>query len=125
MSDEDSNHAAQRDEFAESEDGELHRLEIGNGTKSSPNPSTIRAKVTLKVEGRVEPTKNVSAVDALVTSERIAEPRLTSMEDSRNLLSEEKTLEVATKKSQKHHKMGHWRPSIWGLLRCCQTTMTP
>ena len=49
--------------------------------KISPNPDTIRAKATLKVEGRVEPTKNVSAVDALVTSERIAEPRLTLMED--------------------------------------------
>ena len=33
----------------------------------SPNPGTIRAKARL--EGRVEATKNVSAVDALVTSE--------------------------------------------------------
>ena len=29
----------------------------------SPNSGTIRAKATLKVEGRVEPTKNVSAVN--------------------------------------------------------------
>ena len=49
--------------------------------KFSPNPDTIRAKATQKVEGRVEPTKTVSAADALVTSERIAEPRLTFMED--------------------------------------------
>ena len=35
--------------------------------------------------GRVELTKNVSTVDALVTSEQTAEPRLTLMEDPRNL----------------------------------------
>ena len=33
------------------------------------------------MEGREEPTNNVSAVNALVISERIAEPSLISMED--------------------------------------------
>ena len=42
--------------------------------------------------------KNVSDVGTLVTSERIAEPRLISMEDSRNLHPKEVVLEVSKKK---------------------------
>ena len=91
----------------------------------SPNPGTIRAKATRKVEAKVDTTRNVSVVDAFVTSERIAEPRLTSMEDPGNLHQKEKVLEDAGKKIQKHHKMCHWEPSIWGPSRCCQTTVTP
>ena len=93
--------------------------------KSSLNLGTIRAKATLKVEGRVKLIENVTAVDALVTSERIAEPRFISMEDLRNPHPKEKVLEVARKKNQKHRKMCHRRPWIWGLLMCCQTTVTP
>ena len=74
----------------------------------TPNPDTIRTKATLKVEGREEPTKNVSAVDASVISGRIADPRLVSMEDSPKLHPKERVLEVSRKKSQKHHKMRHW-----------------
>ena len=55
------------------------------GRKFSPNPGTIRAKATLKVEGRVKPTENVSAVDAVVPSGWIAETRPTLLEDPRNL----------------------------------------
>ena len=51
------------------------------------------------MKGRVDPTKNVSAVDALVISERIAKPRPISMEDPQNLHPKEKVLEVARKKS--------------------------
>ena len=51
-----------------------------------------------------------SAVDAMVTSEQIAEPRPTLMEDLRNLHPKEKVLEVAMKKSQKHPKMCDWGP---------------
>ena len=75
--------------------------------------------------GRVKLTENVSAVDAFVTSERIAVPRLVSMEDSRNLHPKEKVLEVVRNKVPKPHKMCHWGPSIWGHLRWCQTTVTP
>ena len=65
-----------------------------------------------KEEGRVKLTKNVSAVDALVTSEQIAEPKLTSMEDLQNLRPQGKVLEIARTKKQRPHKMCHWGPSI-------------
>ena len=50
----------------------------GTACKSLLNLVTNQAKA--KEEGRVKLTENVSA-DALVTSEQIAEPKLTSMED--------------------------------------------
>ena len=53
----------------------------GTARKSSLNLVTNQAKA--KEEGRVKLTKNVFAVGALVTSEQIAEPRLTLMEDRR------------------------------------------
>ena len=64
----------------------------GTARKFSLNPVTIQAKATLKEEGRVKLTKNVSAVEALVTSEQIAEAKLTSMEDTRNLRPKEKVM---------------------------------
>ena len=79
MSDEDSNRRAGSDESVESEDGELYRLESGTARKSSPDLVTNQAKA--KEEGRAKLTENVSAVDALVSSEQIAEPKLTSVED--------------------------------------------
>ena len=79
LSDEDSYLHAGGDESVESTDVELYRLEIRNGkkvfTKSRHEPSKGKG------EGRAKLTKNVSAVDALVSSEQIAEPKLTSMED--------------------------------------------
>ena len=51
----------------------------GTARKSSLNLVMNQAKA--KEEGRVKLTENVSAVDALVTSEQIAEPELTSMGD--------------------------------------------
>ena len=123
--DEASNSDASSDEFVESEDGELYYERSETAKRFSPKLGTIRAKAIRKVEAKVEPTKNVSVVDALATSERIAEPRLISMEDPRNLHPKEKELEVARKKIPKHHNMCHWGSSIWGLLRCCQTTVTP
>ena len=62
----------------EGELGELYRLEIRNGKKSL-HYVTKQAKA--KEEGRAKLTETVSAVDALVTSEQIAEPKLTSMEE--------------------------------------------
>ena len=56
LNDEASNWDASSDESTESEDGELYRLEIRTAKRFSPNPGTSRAKATLKVEGRVEPT---------------------------------------------------------------------
>ena len=72
----------------------------------------IQAKA--KEEGRVKLTESVSAVDALVTLEQIAEPRLTC--------SKGRVLEIARIKKQRPHKMCHWRPLIWCHLRFCQTT---
>ena len=73
LSDEDSYLHDGSDESVESEGGELYRLEIRNGknvfTKSRHEPS----------KGKL--TENVSAVDALVTSKQIAEPKFTLMED--------------------------------------------
>ena len=50
----------------------------GTARKSPLNLVTSQAKA--KQEGKVKLTKNVSAVDALVT-EQIGEPELTSMKD--------------------------------------------
>ena len=52
----------------------------------APNPGTIRAKATPKVEGRDEPMKSVSVVDAKVTPERIAEPRHTKRRTPKSAL---------------------------------------
>ena len=53
-------------------------------------------------------------MDALVTSEQIAEPKHTSMEDTQNLRPKGKVLEIARMKKQRPHKMGHWGPLILG-----------
>ena len=65
------------------------------------------------VEEKAEQTKNVFAVGALVTSNLIAEQRLTLTEDLRYLHPEEKVLKVVRKKSKKHRKTCHWGPLIW------------
>ena len=79
LSDEDGYLHAGCEESVESEDGELYRLEMRNGkkvfTKSRHEPSKGKGG------GKVKLTKNVSTVHALITSEQIAEPKLTSMED--------------------------------------------
>ena len=64
----------------------------------SPNYARFEQRQHEKVEAKGEPTKNVSVVGALVTSERTAEPRLISMEDNRNLHPKEKVLELTRKK---------------------------
>ena len=70
LSEKDSNRHASSGESVESDDGELYRLEIRNGkkvfTKSRPDSS--------KGKGGGK-----GAVDALVSLEQIAEPKLTSM----------------------------------------------
>ena len=98
LSDEDSNHHASIDESVESEDGQLYRSEIRNGKK-----------VFTKEEGRVKLTENDSAVDALVTSEQIAEPKLTSMGDPQNLRLKGKVLEIARTKKTKTSQNVPWR----------------
>ena len=70
-------------------------------------------------------SKNVFAVGALVTSDLIAEQRLTFREDLRYLHPEEKVLEVARKKSKKHRTTCRWDYWFLGPLKCCQTTVTP
>ena len=71
----------------------------GTARKSSLNPVTNQAKA--KEEERVKLTKNVSAVDALVTSEQVAEPKLTSMEDPQNLRPKGKVSEIVRTKKQR------------------------
>ena len=82
------------------------------------NPCQDSTKGDTRGGGKAEQTKNAFAVGAVVTSELIAEQRLTLTED-RNLHPKEEVLEVSRKKSKKHIKMCHWRP-----LKCCQTTET-
>ena len=57
-----------------------------------------------KEEGRVKLTENFSAVDALITSEQIAEPKLTSMEDPEICAQRGKVLEIVRTKKQRSHK---------------------
>ena len=52
----------------------------GTARKSSLKLVTIQAKA--KEKGRVKLTENVSAVDAVVSSEQIAEPKLTEDEET-------------------------------------------
>ena len=65
----------------------------GAARKSSLNLVTNQAKA--KEEGRVKLTENVYAVDASFTSEQIAEPNLTSMQESRILRPKGKVLEIS------------------------------
>ena len=60
----------------------------------------MRAKAIPKVEGRANPTKNVFDVDVLATPEPIAKPRLTLMEDLRNLHPGEEVSEIVRKKAK-------------------------
>ena len=90
--------------------------------KYSQNLSLIRVKALPKVRGRAKPTMNVFVMDALATSEPIAEPRHALMEDVRNLRPAEKALEIVRKKSKNLRKMCHWTLLICGLMKCCQTT---
>ena len=89
-----------------SDEDSNHLNTSGTARKSSLNIVTSQAEA--KEVGRVKLNENVSAVDAFVTSERIAVPRLVSMKDTRNLHPKEKVLEVVRKKIPKHHKMCHW-----------------
>ena len=56
-----------------------------SGTARRFSPSLVLIQAKAKDEGRAKLTGNVSAVDALVTFEQIAEPKLTSMEYTQNL----------------------------------------
>ena len=97
MSDEDSNHHTSSDESVESDDMEnCIAWKSGTARRFSLNLVLIQAKA--KEEERVKLTQNVSAVDALVTSAKIAEPKGTSMGDPKNLRPKEKVLEIARTK---------------------------
>ena len=122
LSDEDSNLHAGSHESVESEGGELHRLEIRNGKKVFTESRHEPSKRKGGGKGKID-KENVSAVDALVTSEQIAEPKLTPMEDLQNLRRKRKVSEIVRMKKQNRHKLCHWGPSIWGPLRYGQTTV--
>ena len=123
LSDEDSNLHAGSDESVESEGGELHRLEIRNGWKVFTYSRHEPSKRKGGGKGKID-KENVSAVDTLVASEQIAEPKLTPMEDHQESKRQKrKVLEIVGMKKQKPHKMCHWKPSIWGPLRYGQTTV--
>ena len=65
-----SNHDFSSDELVEGEDGELYRLEVGNGKIfTKPRPDSIKGNT--KVEGKAEPTKNVFAVGAMAHQTRL------------------------------------------------------
>ena len=55
------------------------------------------------------------------TSEPITEPRLTSMEDLRNLHPGVKAFEIMRRKSKTYLTPCHFALLIWGLLMCRQT----
>ena len=123
LSDEASNRDAGSEEFLESEDGELYRLEIRNGKK-------------VFTKFRYEPRKGKGGGKGKIDREcyrcgRIGHIRADCRAKThinggpRNSHPKEKVLEVARKKNQKHRNMCHWGPLIWGPLRCCQTTVTP
>ena len=84
----------------------------GTARRFSLNLDLIHVKAN--EEGRAKLTESVSAVDALVTFEQIAEPKFTSMEDTKNLRPNGSFLKSARMKKQRLHKMCHWGPLIWG-----------
>ena len=65
-----------------------------SGTARKSSLDLVLIQATAKEEGRLNLTENVSAVNALVASEQIAEPKLTSMEDPQNLRPKGKVLEI-------------------------------
>ena len=75
LNEEASNHDAGSDEFVESEDRELYRLEIRNGKKVFTKPRYDSNKGNTEGGWRAKPTMNVFVVDALATSEQMTEPR--------------------------------------------------
>ena len=68
-----SNHDAGSDEFVESEDGELCRLEIRNGKKVFTKPRYDSREGNTEGGRRAQQSKNVFVVAGLVTSEQIAQ----------------------------------------------------
>ena len=86
-----------------------------SGTARKYSLKLVMKQAKAKEEGRVKLTKHVSAVDALVTSEQIAEPKLTSMEDAQNLRPQGKVSEIVRTEKQRLRKMCRWGPLIWCL----------
>ena len=76
LNDEASHFDVSSDEFVESQDGELYRLQIPFEKKIFTKPRHDSSKGNTKGGGKGRTDKNVSVAGALVTSERIAEPRL-------------------------------------------------
>ena len=95
----------------------------GTARKSSLNLVTKLSKGKGEGKGKTDRECSVSAVDAVVSSEQIAEPKLTSMGDSQNLRPKGKVLEVVRTQKQRPHKMCQLGPLFWGPLMYCQTTV--
>ena len=112
-----SNHHARSDESVKSDDGELYRLEIRNGkkvlTKSRPDPSNGKGGGKGKTDRECFRCGRICHIRADYRAKT----------HIKNLRPQGKVLEIARTKKQRPHKMCDWGPSIWGLLRYCQTTV--
>ena len=123
LNDEASRRDASREEFEESEDGELYRSEMRNGTKVFIKPRHDSSKANTRGGSKGSTDKECFRCGR--TGHMRADCKAKTHINGRNLHPGENVLDVERKKIPKHHKMCHWGPSIWGPLRCCQTTMTP
>ena len=121
LSDEDSNHHANSDESVESEDGELYRLEIRNGkkvfTKSRFDPSKAKGGGTGNTDRECFRCGRIGHIRA----DCKAKTHING--GPQHLRPMGRMLEIARMKKQRLRKMCHWGQSIWGLLRCCRTTV--
>ena len=78
----------------------------GTARRFSLNLALIQAKA--KEEGRAKLTENVSAVDALVTFEQIAGPKLASMEDPQNLRPKGTVLDTEDEETETSQNVPLW-----------------
>ena len=113
LSDEDNNHHASSDESVESEDGKLYRSEIRNGKKFFTKSRHDSSKNKGGGQGRTN--KNVSAVDALVTSERIAEPKTHLNGGHPKSVPKGKGVGSCDEEETETSQNVHWSQFIWVL----------
>ena len=103
LNDEASHCDVSRDEFVESEDGEIYRLEIRHDKKNSTKPRHDSSKGNTKGGGKGRTDKECFRCGRIghVRADCTAKTRING--DTRNLHPKEKVLEVAWRKIPKHH----------------------
>ena len=125
LNDEASNHDASRDEFVESEDGELYRLEIRDGKKVFTKPRHDSSKGNTKSGGKGRTDKECFRCGRIghIRADCRAKTRIDG--GPPKIFTQRKRCRKLRGRGARNITEVHWRPSIWGPSRCCQTTVMP